>query len=348
MNVQQDGILFQPAAIGARVAPNRLVANPVERNMGGDDGGPSEEAISTYEELARGRWGVVFVESTAATAQMRYRGPGAHALILDRNTVGSFERLVERFKSANAEALLMIQLSPGAFGLDADAACLSYEDIETASAELREAILLAERAGFDGVDFKQCHGSLASRLIGKTNTRADEWGGTTVAEKAAFVTRTAVPVRRELADAGKNGFLIGTRVSELDLAYLRLMVGMYETQTPFDFINVSSSPLTNNAHALFALSQAVKLMGTTRPVIASGGTDAIFHTQSFQRVRDLMEGDLAPEFIGFGMQSLADPLMPAKLMDGRTDEIKWCNKCEGCVGLFSKAKAVVCVRHGAG
>jgi 2,4-dienoyl-CoA reductase-like NADH-dependent reductase (Old Yellow Enzyme family) len=84
-------------------------------------------------------------------------------------------------------------------------------------------------------------------------------------------------------------------------------------------------------------------MGIGSPVIASAGTDAISETQSFDRVIDLMTGNLAPDFVGFGMQSIADPLMPLKLMRGEGHKVNWCNKCEGCIGEFKKSKAVVCV-----
>ncbi|MCD6343147.1 MAG: hypothetical protein J7L76_05130 [Spirochaetaceae bacterium] len=338
-----DSILFSSKGIGCRQAPNRVVANPVERNMGSEDGGVSDESLKVYEELARGRWGVVNVESTAATSNMGHRGPGAHALMLNCNTADSFRRLVDRFKNINQDALLFIQLSPGSFGLKEDLRAIPSEDITKAKLELVDAMLLAQQVGFDGVDCKQCHGSFPARLIARSNTRADEWGGSTVEARSQFVVQAVTKARNELTGKGLDEFIIGTRVSEIDVGNLVEILKVYESRLLFDFINVSISPLTNNAHAAFALSQSVKLMGIRSPVIASAGTDAISETHSFERVTDLMTGNLAPDFIGFGMQSIADPLMPMKLMRGEGHKVNWCNKCEGCIALFKNSKAVACV-----
>ena len=51
-----------------------------------------------------------------------------------------------------------------------------------------------------------------------------------------------------------------------------------------------------------------------------------------EKMRLALESRLAPDFVGFGRQAIADPLTPVKLKNGQSDEINWCKRCNRCFG----------------
>ncbi len=51
------------------------------------------------------------------------------------------------------------------------------------------------------------------------------------------------------------------------------------------------------------------------------------------KMRLALKSQLAPDFVGFGRQAIADPAIPEKLRQGRMDEINWCMRCNSCFRL---------------
>jgi len=49
--------------------------------------------------------------------------------------------------------------------------------------------------------------------------------------------------------------------------------------------------------------------------------------------------------IALGRQSLADPLLPAKLGAGRADDIDWCTTCDNCIEFLIRQRPVGCAAH---
>ena len=50
--------------------------------------------------------------------------------------------------------------------------------------------------------------------------------------------------------------------------------------------------------------------------------------------------DGVTDMIALGRQSLADPLLPKKYLEGREDEIKWCTACDNCIEFLIRQKNV--------
>jgi 2,4-dienoyl-CoA reductase-like NADH-dependent reductase (Old Yellow Enzyme family) len=48
------------------------------------------------------------------------------------------------------------------------------------------------------------------------------------------------------------------------------------------------------------------------------------------------------DMVAIGRQSLADPLLPAKLAQGQEAEIKWCTVCDNCIEFLIRQKPVGC------
>jgi len=327
--------LFQERTIGSKTAPNLLVLHPLERSNGTPEGKPRESAFEWYRGLAGGRWGVLFVECTTCSDNPDDRGHSPNGFLMSESNRPEFERMVREVKEISPETLLMIQLSTGSVGSDSEgngnAMRLSASEISRSLANMVRGSALAAEIGFDGMDFKICHGHLPYHLLAEENDRHDKWGGDTLRQRARFVIEVVNGIREELARRGKEDFVIGARISESNLLNLRDIVEVLDKDLGLDFISVSQWPDTFGADAIAILTQAVKMMAPKASVMQAAFTSYLARGgQPLEKMRQALLSRLAPDFVGFGRQAIADPLTPKKLRDGLSEEITWCKRCNGC------------------
>jgi 2,4-dienoyl-CoA reductase-like NADH-dependent reductase (Old Yellow Enzyme family) len=330
--------LFQERAIGSKMAPNLLVLHPLERSDGTPEGKPRESAYVWYRKLAEGQWGILFVECTTCSDNPDERGHSPYGFLLTRRNLPEFKRLVKEIKEVSPETVLMIQLSTGAPGNDNvgndNFMRLPAETIQRALANMIEGGKLAAEAGFDGIDFKLCHGHLTFQLLLETNKRVDEWGGETLRERARFTIEAVQGIRKELALREQEDFIIGARISDPSLSNTIDIVEVLDKDLGMDFISVSHSPDVFNADAISAYTQAVKLMKPRGAVMQAAFTSYLANKgDPVEKMKLALQSRLPPDFVGFGRQAIADPLTPLKLKEGRFDEIDWCKRCNSCFRL---------------
>ena len=55
--------------------------------------------------------------------------------------------------------------------------------------------------------------------------------------------------------------------------------------------------------------------------------------------------DGVTDMVAFGRQSLADPYLPKKVMEGKPDEVKWCTACDNCIEFLIRQKNVGCATY---
>jgi 2,4-dienoyl-CoA reductase-like NADH-dependent reductase (Old Yellow Enzyme family) len=229
----------------------------------------------------------------------------------------------------------MIQLSTGSPGNDQEGnknfMSLTAPAISRLQANMIRGATLASEAGFDGMDLKLCHGHLTFQLLCEANKRQDEWGGETLRQRARFAIEVVQGIREELAHKRKESFIIGARVSEPSLANLMDIVKVLDRELSLDFINVSNFPDIFNADAISILTQAVRMMKPQAAVIQAGFTSCLAnHGNPVEKMRLALQTRLAPDFVGFGRQAIADPLTPEKLRNNQFEEINWCKRCNSC------------------
>ena len=328
--------LFQRRAIGPKTAPNLLVLHPLERSDGTAEGKPRESAYDWYRQLAAGQWGVLFVECTTCSDDPAERGHYPDGFLMTESNLPEFSRLVREIKEVSPETILMIQLSTGSPGSGREGnenfMSLSSSAISRSLANMIKGGVLAAEAGFDGMDLKLCHGHLTFQLLSEANKRQDEWGGETLRQRARFTIEAVQGIRKELARKRKEGFIIGARVSEPSLANLRDIVEVLDRGLGLDFISVSHYPDVFNADAISVLTQAVKMMEPQAAVIQAAFTSYLAKKGNpVEKMRHALQSRLAPDFVGFGRQAIADPLTPEKLRNGLFEEINWCKRCNICL-----------------
>ncbi len=207
--------IFSKSNIGKLNAVNRLVSQPMEGNDGVDGGKPSQRTINRYKKLAEGNWGVVIVEAVSVTSTSLARING---LVLNEQNLDSFKNLVDEFKKINKNSILLFQIShsgmkSGNFS-EKVTVCpnqsdeykyLSTDEIEEIRQSFVNSILLSEKAGADGIDFKMCHGYFGAEMLRPMNTRKDKWGGS-FENRTKFLSETITEIKSKLKN--KN-FILG-------------------------------------------------------------------------------------------------------------------------------------------
>jgi 2,4-dienoyl-CoA reductase-like NADH-dependent reductase (Old Yellow Enzyme family) len=191
----------------------------------------------------------------------------------------------------------------------------------------RAATQNAVDAGFDGVELHAAHGYLVSQFLAATTNRRP--GAAELGVRAGFLRRL-LEVMRDAAP----GRLLGVRLSVggaheagLDLDALCALLPLVDGLV--DYVNVTVGVRTTY----------VRDMGTERPPLlddlprlrADVGVPLVA-CQSFRDQRDMEEAlRRGADLVGMARPFIADPELPAKLLAGRSQEVRPCVSCnEDC------------------
>lgn len=227
-------VLGTPVQIGKKTVQNRLACQAMEGCDGTADGSPDELTIRRYDRFAKGGAGVIWFE---ATAVMREGRANPRQLWIHQNNIDEFKREVERIKQAAVkgngfEPLVIMQAThSGRYSKPdgAPAPLIAYnnpifekdnpidksrivtdEYIDTVKEALIEASLLAEKAGFDGVDIKACHRYLNCELLSAFN-REGRYGGSL--ENRTRLLRESISGAKEFCS---KDFIVSSRLNVYD------------------------------------------------------------------------------------------------------------------------------------
>ncbi len=236
-------------------------------------------------------------------------------------------------------------------------------------------------SGADGIDMKFCHGYLGSQILRPYNTRKWKYGGKWE-NRRQFAFDLYERIRKEIPD--KN-FLIGSKISVwegfpggfgtagpdtpvIDLTEpIDLVKGLEERGAQF-FIQSAGSPsitisLTqaDKEHPYFAylhqyfakvfrenLKKETVVIGSNYSVFGSGKNKLHAVEPEDSELMAYGAQNIAmgyTDMIGLGRQSLADPLLPLKLREGREDEIKYCTTCDNCLELLIRQRPIGCCTY---
>jgi len=213
-------MLSSPIQIGKKIAPNRIVNQPMECNDGDASGNPTELTFRRYRNLAEGGAGMIFVESLTLTYETRAR---KNQLKISEENAEGLERLVKEMKATNEKSLILFQtnhsgrISPVAFSKvvslyptgDPNIHLLTEEEIEKIGEKFVKASIIAKQVGADGIDFKHCHGYFCGEMLRPANIRQDRFGGS-FENRTHFFRGVTERIKKAV---GGNDFLLGTRYS---------------------------------------------------------------------------------------------------------------------------------------
>lgn len=248
------------------VIPNRIAKAAMEENMANRHFAPSEKLLGLYKAWAQGGAGLiitgnVMVDSSAMT------GPGGVVLQNDKQ-LNQFGRWAHAAKSGGGKVWMQInhpgRQMPAALGQQTWAPSEVSVELgkmskffkpprEMSEGMIQEVIdrfvttaVLAEKAGFDGVEVHAAHGYLLSQFLSPlTNRRTDQWGGSlenrarfllTIVERirSAVSPEFAVAVKINSADFQRGGFdqadarSVVKMLNKLSVDLVELSGGSYE------------------------------------------------------------------------------------------------------------------------
>ncbi len=225
--------VFSPLVLpnGATVS-NRIAKAAMEENMADADHAPSAELISLYDAWAKGGAGLIITGNVMVDARAM-TGPGGVVLQDDRH-LDRFRTWAQTARAGAAQVWMQINhpgrqmpaslgqptLAPSPVALDLGALSgqfappreMTDADIADVKQRFVTTALLAERAGFTGVEVHAAHGYLLSQFLSPlSNKRTDRWGGSL--ENRA---RLLIEIVRDIRAAVAPGFAVAVKLNSAD------------------------------------------------------------------------------------------------------------------------------------
>lgn len=354
-----------PIRINTLLIKNRIVFPAMCTKYAAPDGGVTERMLRYYEERAKGGAGLVTIEATSVdpTGNSFSRGLS----IADDARLPGLTDLARRVKRHGARisiqlqhggraalpqfsghAVPLVSAIPGVTPYD-NSVILSEEEIARLVECWGKAAIRAREAGFDAVEIHGAHGYLINQFMSPlTNLREDAYGGS-FENRMRFPLEVLRAVRKQVGPDfpilfrySMEEFMPGGIDMEQAVRIAKVMA-----DNGVDMLNVSigigesveyiippaSVPDGWNADRAAAIKRAV---GSRIPVAVVG---RICNRKTAENIIASGKADL----VAMGRALLADPFLPAKLAEGRDDEILTCIGCnEGCTGMLNECRPISC------
>jgi len=358
-------VLFEPVPIGPVTLPNRFYQVPHCTGFGVEK--PWTQAAHRAVK-AEGGWGGVCTEYCAVSrdsdetpyvsARMWDEGD-AEALRMMTEAVHAFGALagIELSHTGahgeNSESRLP-SLAPsqvaGDFAVGLVPKAMTHADIRRVQDDWVRAAELSRDAGFDIVYVYGAHTYLPGQFLSPYyNRRDDEYGGS-LRNRARFWLETLERVREavgadcavacRVAVAG-GGAEAGIDIEE-GLAFVRMadhLVDLWDVNIG----SIAEWSFDSGPSRFFPEGWQLELTGrvreaTAKPIVGVGRI-----TDPYMMERIVRSG--AWDLIGAARPSIADPFLPAKIRDGRLDEIRECIGCNICISRADSRRHLGCTQN---
>ncbi|MBM3519225.1 MAG: FAD-binding protein [Alphaproteobacteria bacterium] len=351
MRDPRHDILFEPVKIGPVTAPNRFYQVP--HCNGGGYREPS--AITEMRRVkAEGGWGVVFTEqadvhpTSDITPYIELRNWNDDdvpllARIADaihgHGALAGIELVHAGVNSPNLYTK-EVPLAPSPLPIltftsdPVQARAMDKEDIRNLRIWHRQAFQRAKTAGYDLICLYAAHGFgiIQHFLSQRTNQRNDEYGGS-LANRARLMREIISDAKEEIGD--RCAVTIRLALDELagpqglDNAQIKDLVAMHaDLPDLWDFAHGSWEQCSGTSRFKPEAAQEDLIRGlkqlTPKPVVGVGR-----FTSPDLMVRQIRQGLL--DFVGAARPSIADPFLPRKIAEGRSDDIRECIGCNICI-----------------
>ncbi|MBT4511019.1 MAG: FAD-dependent oxidoreductase [Chloroflexi bacterium] len=346
--------LFQPGNIGSLRLENRIVMPAMASQLPELNGRLSERLLDYYRARAEGGVGLIIpaYAGVSADAPLMF-----NMALRDDSWIGDWSRMIDAIHSYGVKAGVqlmhvgMLYLFAGfvpkgvtmkvASGMpwlngDIPYQVLNQEDIERYVDDFGQAARRAKEAGADLIEIHSCHGSLAGMFMSPiTNRRTDEYGGS-IENRARFPSRIVEQIRKEIGPDlpisirinGSDDLDGGITIEEAaqharilesagaDAISVSRGVEFWATTTIPSYMYPNGSMMS----LVDGIKQAVRI-----PVMAAGKITPELAQQ--------VVADGRADFVALGRPLLADPELPNKLREGRSDEVRRCIYCMNCLSF---------------
>lgn len=227
-------VLGTSVELCGKTVPNRLACQAMEGCDGTFSGSPDTLTKRRYERFAKGGAGLIWFEATAVMEEGR---ANPRQLYINEKNIGNFKRQVEeiketalktngyepivimqathsgRYSKPNGISEPLIAYNNPIFEKDNPISkdrIVTDEYLDHVGEALVNGALLAEKAGFDGVDIKCCHRYLNSELLSAYN-RDGRYGGSL--ENRTRLLRESV--KGAIENCSKD-FIVSSRLNVYD------------------------------------------------------------------------------------------------------------------------------------
>ncbi len=348
--------LFSPFRIGKLELKNRIVMPPMATNFADADGNVNDRHIAYYVSRVKGGVGYITIEHTGILKQGR--ASANMALIDSDQKIPPFKKLVGAIHQAGGKVVIQInhagrQTSASITGAPIVAPsaipcpvrkemprALSTEEIQQVVRAFVQAARRVKEAGADGVEIHMAHGYLLDQFLSPfSNQRRDEYGGDTSRR-----LKMPLEVLRAVRNQVGPDFPIICRLSAdeyveggLKLEESKEIARALE-KNGADALHVSACiaatvylnhpPYYVEEGVFTHLAQGIKSV-VRIPVITVG---RIRTPELANRILEEKKADL----ISMGRALIADPELPIKTMQGKTEEIIPCISCNRCIASIRR------------
>lgn len=224
---------------------------------------------------------------------------------------------------------------------------MSHQQIEQTISDYIRCAVLAQKAGYDGVEIMGSEGYLINQfLVSHTNQRNDEWGGN-IENRCRFALR----ILQEIRKAVGSQFIIIYRLSMLDLIkkgadasevfYLAKAV----EQAGANMINTGIGWHEARIPTIATMVPRGQFSSITRELMGKVNIPLITSNRiNTPQVAETILAEGCADMVSMARPFLADPEFIIKAQEGREDEINTCIACnQACLDEIFSGNIASCL-----
>jgi len=359
--------IFSPGKLGKLETKNRIKYASTETNFNYSDGYVADKEVAYMEAQARGGAGIVTTQGAYTDPKGEGKGYVGMMAIWDDKFIPGLKRIADVIRKYDAVSVLQLMHCGRVGGIHLDYTVgpsvvdqrlprfrppreMTKEQIEICIAQHVQGARRCAEAGFDAVEISGIVGYLLSNFVSPyTNRRTDEFGGD-VQRRAEFPRRIVAGIRKQLGpdypiiirlcgeelldDRGGNtpeeSLEINRIICKAGVDLLSVTVGWQESA---ESVISRDIPQGHWLHVARRMKENLKM-----PVCMAY---RLFEPK-------YPEAALAEGIIDFWESCramIADPMLPAKILQGREEDILPCMACNICLArLFRDAELTCGVR----
>jgi 2,4-dienoyl-CoA reductase-like NADH-dependent reductase (Old Yellow Enzyme family) len=401
--------LWEPLGTRDYKLPNRVAVQPLEFADADARGAPTKYTLERYLNYAAGCSGLIWFE--ACSIDFPKARTHDSMLVISKDNLSKFKKLVQAVKEKSEKSLanhdfsgsapLILQLSHGGRfrkekstespvianrvpkeygGLPEEVGrVITDEELVQLKEAFVEASLLAQEAGFDGVDVKACHGYLLNEILASFN-REGRYGGESLEDRSRFlletidevIDETDIGVTSRISAYDGTPYPYGFGVSREKTGYLpdfdatepvKLLKQMYRSGV--DLVNISMGnpyvcPFVSRPFAskemgggvedpLKGVERHFKIVNELKEAVPKmkfiGSGYSWLKNYSLNAASHNIDNKLV-DVAGWGRLVIANPDFPCEANEkGMLSSRKVCELCSSCIKLLRSEIRVGCVVH---
>ena len=351
--------LFEPGKMGKVELKNRIIMAPCGTHYSSHYGFVTEQQLAYYGERAKGGAGLIVTEG--ASTRKPPRGKPGRILVNEDKFLPGMKKLADIIHAGGAKAVMQMSSHQGSMdevdpaspsgiphpftgwstSIPKQARIITVADLEELVAEYGEAARRIMEAGFDGVMIHGANGYLACELLSTVfNKRTDAYGGD-LKGRAKYLLDTVREVKKKTSSdfpvilrlmgsdrlskiGGTDGWGIEDSVELCKIVEENGATAVNITSGSLVTPEWTGPPYYIPSGCNIDITAVIKRSGVKIPVWITGKIDEPSLAEEILR-------DGKADFICMGRALICDPYWPAKVKEGRVEDICPCIWDKRCI-----------------